>query len=166
MGEASYIPGICILRDRKNKIISLSQASYIDKVLERFTMIGVKPNVEPTASDFHISLNDCPNTVEEREHMIGSLMYEIFYTRRDIFFAMGMALAGCKAYIKNLTPIGYTDSEFQTYKDPRKLTSGSVFVLSNKAIVWRSVKETCTTDSTMEAEYVVASKIMKEVIWL
>ena len=33
LGEASYILGIQIIRDRKNKLLALSQASYSDKVL-------------------------------------------------------------------------------------------------------------------------------------
>ena len=33
LGEASYILGIQIIRDRKNKLLALYQASYIDKVL-------------------------------------------------------------------------------------------------------------------------------------
>ena len=37
-GEASYILGIQIIRDRKNKLLALSQASYINKVLARFLM--------------------------------------------------------------------------------------------------------------------------------
>ena len=31
--EASYVLGIKIYRDRKNKLLVLSQASYVDKVL-------------------------------------------------------------------------------------------------------------------------------------
>ena len=31
LGEASYILGIQIIRDRRSKILALSQASYIDK---------------------------------------------------------------------------------------------------------------------------------------
>ena len=38
LGEASYILGIQIIRTRKNKLLALSQASYIDKVLARFSM--------------------------------------------------------------------------------------------------------------------------------
>ena len=33
LGEASYILGIQIIRDRKNKLLALSKATYIDKVL-------------------------------------------------------------------------------------------------------------------------------------
>ena len=33
-------------------------------------------------------------------------------------------------------------------------------------MVWRSVKQSCIADSTMEAEYVVACEAAKEAVWL
>ena len=48
LGEASYILGIQIIRDRKNKLLALSQASYIDKVLARFSMQDSKKGQLPT----------------------------------------------------------------------------------------------------------------------
>ena len=38
MGEAKYILGIKIYRDRSRRLIGLSQCVYIDKILERFHM--------------------------------------------------------------------------------------------------------------------------------
>jgi len=38
LGEASYVIGIEIHRDRKQRILKLSQKAYIEKVLERFRM--------------------------------------------------------------------------------------------------------------------------------
>ena len=38
LGQASYVLGISIIRDRKNRLLALSQASYIDKVLAQFSM--------------------------------------------------------------------------------------------------------------------------------
>ena len=38
LGDAAYILGIQIFRDRKNRTLSLSQASYMDKVMDRFSM--------------------------------------------------------------------------------------------------------------------------------
>ena len=38
LGEASYVFGIRIFRDRKNKMLVLSQASYIEKILEKYSM--------------------------------------------------------------------------------------------------------------------------------
>ena len=54
---------------------------------------------------------------------------------------------------------GYTDSDFQSDQDSRKSTSGSVFTLGGGAVVWRSVKQYCIADSTMEVEYVVWIKL-------
>ena len=42
LGEASYILGIKLCRDCKNRILGLSQARYIDKVLEQFSMQNSK----------------------------------------------------------------------------------------------------------------------------
>ena len=67
---------------------------------------------------------------------------------------------------KDLIPIGYTDSNFQSDLDFSKFTSGCVFTLGGAAISWRSVKQYGIGDSTMEAEYVAACKATKEAVWL
>ena len=64
-----------------------------------------------------------------------------------------------------LMPVGYMDSDFQSYPNSRKLTSSLVFTLNGRAIVWRSVKQSCVSDSTIEAEYVSALEAVKEAIW-
>ena len=66
---------------------------------------------------------------------------------------------------KDLTHIGYTDSNFQLDKDWRKSTSGLVFIFGGGTIVWRSSKQSSIADSTMEAEYVVASEASKKAVW-
>ncbi|KAL8103913.1 hypothetical protein AgCh_028205 [Apium graveolens] len=65
----------------------------------------------------------------------------------------------------DLFPLGYTDSDFQSDRDKRKSTSGYVFTLGGGAVIWRSVKQKCIADSTMEAEYVAASEAAKEAVW-
>ena len=67
---------------------------------------------------------------------------------------------------ESLVPLGYTDSDFQSNKDVRKSTSGFVFTLRGGAISWKSVKQTCIVDSTVEVDYVAASEAAKEAIWL
>lgn len=42
LGEAKKILGMKIYRDRNNKKLTLSQADYIVKVLQRFSMENVK----------------------------------------------------------------------------------------------------------------------------
>ena len=57
---------------------------------------------------------------------------------------------------RNLIPIGYTNSDFQSDKDSRKSSFGLVFTFGGRAIVWRSIKQSYIIDSTMKAEYVAA----------
>ena len=45
-------------------------------------------------------------------------------------------------------------------------TSRYAFTLGGGAISWRSIKQSCIADSTMEAKYVAASEATKEAVWL
>ncbi|XP_073019296.1 secreted RxLR effector protein 161-like [Primulina eburnea] len=123
---------------------------------------------------------------------VGSLMYAMLCTRPDICYAVGIVsryqsnpgpehwiavkhilkyLRRTKGYMLvysalELAPVGYTDSDFQADRYSRKSTSGSVFTLGGGAVVWRSTKQSCTADSTIEAEYVAACEAAKEAVWL
>ena len=123
---------------------------------------------------------------------IGTLMYVMLCTRPDICYAVGIVsryqsnpgighwivvkhilkyLRRTRDYMLvyscgDLNPIGYTDSDFQSDKDSRKSTSGSIFTLGGGVVVWRSIKQSSIVDSTMEAEYIAACEEAKEFIWL
>ena len=64
-----------------------------------------------------------------------------------------------------LVPKGYTDSNFQSYKDSHRFISNFAFTFGGVVVSWKSVKQSCITNSTIEVEYVVASKVAKEAIW-
>ena len=66
--------------------------------------------------------------------------------------------------VRDLIPIRYTDFDFQSDIDSQKSISRSVFTLGGGAIVWRSIKQSCVADSTMEVEYVAACEAAKEVV--
>ena len=55
---------------------------------------------------------------------------------------------------------------FFGYPDDKKLTSGYIFMMAGGAMLWKSVKQSLTTTSTMEAEYVACYKATCEVICL
>ncbi|GJV68383.1 hypothetical protein Tco_1483892 [Tanacetum coccineum] len=42
LGEAAYILGIKIIRDRSRRLISLSQSAYLEKILKNFRMENSK----------------------------------------------------------------------------------------------------------------------------
>ena len=92
LGQASYVLGIQIIRDRKNILLALSQASYIDKVLARFSMQNSKKGQLSTRHGIILSKEQCPTTPQEEEDMrrvpyasaVGSLMYAMLCTRPDL----------------------------------------------------------------------------------
>ena len=98
MGDASYVIGIKIHRDRFRGILGLSQETYINKVLERFRMKDYTPSIAPIVKGDRFNLNQCPRNDFERQQMqnipyasvIESLMYARVCTRPDIAFAVGI----------------------------------------------------------------------------
>ena len=47
LGEASYVLGIRIYRDRSLRLLGLNQSTYINKVLKRFSMDNSKKEFIP-----------------------------------------------------------------------------------------------------------------------
>ena len=98
MGEASYVIGIKIHRDRFRGFLGLSQETYINKVFERFRMKDCSTSVAPIMKGDKLSLNQCPKNDLEKESMknilhvsaVGSLMYAKVCTRPDIAYAVGV----------------------------------------------------------------------------
>ena len=62
MGEASYVLGVKIIRDRAKRLLGLSQETYIKKMLERYHMQDSKPMATPVEKSLSLSLDMCPKT--------------------------------------------------------------------------------------------------------
>ncbi|XP_042484605.1 secreted RxLR effector protein 161-like [Macadamia integrifolia] len=98
MGLAYFVIGIEIFHDRSRRIFGLSQKTYINKVLERYSMMNCKSGVSPIIKGDKFSLNQCPKNDLERTQIkdipyssaVGSLMYAMTCTSPDISFAVGM----------------------------------------------------------------------------
>ena len=98
LGEASYVIGIEIHRDRANGTLGLSQKAYIDRVLERYNMQQCSPSVAPVVKGDVFGTFQCPKTEVEKEQMrlipyasvVGSIMYANVCTRPDIAYIAGM----------------------------------------------------------------------------
>ena len=79
-------------------MLSLSQARYIDKVLEWFSMQNSKKGLLPFRHGVPLSDNQRPKTREEVDMMrqvpyasaVGSLMYVMLCTRPDICYSIGI----------------------------------------------------------------------------
>ena len=83
LGETSCVLGIKIYRDRFKRLLSLSQSTYVQKVLKRFSMDESKKGYLPMSYGVNLSKEMCPKTHNEKESMsmilyalaIGSIMY-------------------------------------------------------------------------------------------
>ena len=96
LGEAAYILGIKIYRDRSRRLIGLSQSTYLD--LKKFYMDQSKKGFLPVLQGVRLSTAQCPTTVEDREKMsvipyastVGSIMYAMLCTRPDVNLAVSL----------------------------------------------------------------------------
>jgi hypothetical protein len=96
IGRPSMILGINIRQDGDTGSISLSQAAYIDTLLERFGLTNANPvstPLDPNVNLDHWKDNNSTSTPPERTTdgygaLIGSLMYLAISTRPDIAFAV------------------------------------------------------------------------------
>ena len=105
LGEAEYILGIKIYRDRSKRLIRLSQRTYIDKILSKFKMENSKRGFLPMQHGFSLSTTQCSSDIDEIKRMssvpyasaIGSIMYAMICTQSDVSYALSM----CGRYQSN-----------------------------------------------------------------
>ncbi|KAL0445126.1 UNVERIFIED_CONTAM: Retrovirus-related Pol polyprotein from transposon TNT 1-94 [Sesamum latifolium] len=195
MGEASYILGIKIYRDRSRRLLGFTQSSYIEKILKRFKMEQSKRGLLPMRNGTKLSKKQSPKTDEELKRMsnipyasvVRSIQYVVQCTRPDVAYALRYqacigeahwgAVKSILKYLKRTKDMfliygggelileGYSDASFQS-DDDAKSQSGFVFKLNGGVVAWKSSKQDTTADSTTEAEYITASEAAKEAVWM
>nr|GFB47691.1 retrotransposon protein, putative, Ty1-copia subclass [Tanacetum cinerariifolium] len=98
LGEAAYILGIKIYRDRSRRLIGLCQSAYIEKILKRYHMENSKHGSIPMQDKLKLSKSQGASTPAELKRMqnvpyasaVGSIMYAVRYTRPDVAFAQNI----------------------------------------------------------------------------
>ena len=71
LGAAKKILGMEICRDRKSERLWLSQKTYVQKVIENFSISKAKVMSTPLANHFKLSTNHCPSTKRDWLNRIG-----------------------------------------------------------------------------------------------
>jgi hypothetical protein len=95
-GPLHWFLGIKVTCDREARTISLSQSSYINSILARFSLSNAHSYKIPMTPSVTLSKRDAPSNASEASHMhkvpyreaIGSLMYASVATCPDITFAV------------------------------------------------------------------------------
>ncbi|GJY83065.1 putative RNA-directed DNA polymerase [Tanacetum coccineum] len=98
LGEAAFILGIKIYRDRSKRLIGLSQNAYMDKILKRYKMDNSKRGHIPMQERLDLNKSQGAQTPKELNRMknvpyasaVGSIMYAVRCTRPDVAFAQNI----------------------------------------------------------------------------
>nr|GEU87497.1 hypothetical protein [Tanacetum cinerariifolium] len=178
LGEAAYILGIKIYRDRSKRTI-------------------------PMQEKLKLSKSQGASTFTEKQHMqnipyasaVGSIMYAVRCTRLDVAFAQNMtsrfqqnpgeehwtAVKNILKYLRNtkdmflvyggnmereLRVSCYTDAGYLMDADNLKSQTGYVFILNGGAVDWKSTKQSIFATLSTYAKYIVAFDASNEVVWI
>jgi len=101
LGELRTFLGLEISRERKHRLLTLSQGKYIEKILQRHGMQDARPSMTPldanTRLHSHTQSNQDQHSSEGKEvnlelyqSAVGSLMYAMLGSRPDIAYAVGL----------------------------------------------------------------------------
>ncbi|GKA73518.1 hypothetical protein Tco_0779820 [Tanacetum coccineum] len=98
LGEAAFVLGIKIYRDRTKRLIGLSQSAYMDKILKWFKMDNSKHGNIHMRERLDLNKTQDASTPKEVKRMqnvpyasaVGSIMYVVRCTRLDVVFAQNI----------------------------------------------------------------------------
>ncbi|GKD68578.1 retrotransposon protein, putative, ty1-copia subclass [Tanacetum coccineum] len=176
LGEAAYILGIKIIRDRSKRLIALSQSAYLEKILKKFRMENSKKGYTPMMEkpDYRKSQGvKTPTEVQRMQRVpyasaIGSIMYAVRCTRPDVAFAQNL----CSRFQRNPGEIHWT--AVKTILKYLRNTKDMVLVYGAKPedelkvsfVDWKSAKQSTTAMSSIEVKYIAAAKASIEAVWM
>jgi Reverse transcriptase (RNA-dependent DNA polymerase) len=191
LGQLRYFLGIEIARGAER--IVLSQRKYVLDLLAETGMLGCRLAVAPIDQKLKLSAEAGEPVDRERyQRLVGRLIY-LSHTRPDISFAVSVvsrymhdpreghmdAVYQILRYLKNapgtglifrknghLSIEGYCDSDWASYADDRKSTSGYCMFVGGNLVSWKSKKQTVVARSTAEAEYMAMALGVAEMLWL
>ncbi|GKC53211.1 hypothetical protein Tco_1075956 [Tanacetum coccineum] len=148
LGEAAFILGIKIYRDRSKRLIGLSQSAYMDKVLKRFRMDTSKRGYIPMQERLDLNKTHGASTPEEVKRMqnvpyasaVGSIMYAVRCTRPDVVFEQNLT----NHFQQNLgEPHKTAVKTILKYLRNTK----NIFLVYGGAVDWKSSKQSTTAMS-------------------
>nr|GEW48438.1 hypothetical protein [Tanacetum cinerariifolium] len=162
LGEAAFILGIKIYRDRTKRLIILIQSAYMDKILKRFKMDNSKCGNIPMQERFDLNKTQGASTPEEnpRKPHWTAVKTILKYLRntKDMFLIYGgnpRAKLRVDCYVR-----------FEIDRDDIKSQTIYVFILNGGTLDCKRSKRSTTAMSAIEAEYVAASEAAMKFVWI
>lgn len=195
LGELRCYAGCQFLRDREHGLLTISQKTFSDALVEKFGMISERR--VPFGVGVKLDEFDEDEMTENwpfRE-LVGSLMWLATSTRPDISNAVRAVARYCSApkalhwrtalgilaYVKGTSGYGVTfqrgtvnglalqvfaDADYGSKATDRRSVSGGLIMCGGACVSWFSRTQKCVTLSTTEAEYVAMGEAVKELLFL
>nr|GEV69492.1 hypothetical protein [Tanacetum cinerariifolium] len=139
LGEAAYIIGIKIYRDKSKRLIGLCQSAYIEKILKRYFMKNSRPETIPMQEKLKLSKSQGAST-PTKKHRMQNVLYasnpgELHWTT-----------------IKNILKYLHNTKD--------------LFLVYGGVVDWKSTKQIIFATSSTDAEYIATFDASKEVVWV
>ncbi|XP_028113433.1 uncharacterized protein LOC114311478 [Camellia sinensis] len=192
MGLLNHFLGIEIYQVEDG--VFVSQKKYAENILMKFSASGYKSMATPLVVNEKLIKEDGEKKVDGSlyRNLVGNLLYLITIKPNIMYAAsllsrfmnnpsqnhLGAAeqvlryIQGTTSYgIKyckdsNLKLLGFCDSDWGGCTVDTKSTSGYAFSLGSRVSSWASKKQQSVVQSSIEAEYVLASLATFQAIWL
>lgn len=193
LGEAKYVLGISITRNRREKTLVIDQEHYIKDLLQEHNLEDSR--IVTTPAEGYVSLianqpGDLAADVQAYQRLLGKLNWLVRACRPDIAFVVqnlsryshdpgNRHMGGAQRLLRYLSGTrkygirysgqqglaGHTDSDFAADQS-RKSTMGYIFLLAGGAVTWSSKIQRSVSTSTAEAEYHALAYAGKEAAWI
>jgi hypothetical protein len=183
MGEFQFFLRLQIKQSKEGTFVH--QAKYTKDIVRKFKMEDSKAMATPMSTTTALDADEEGEHVDQKEYrsMIGSLLY-LTATRSDIQFSVCLcarfqaspntshrqAVKRIFTYLRHtpnfgiwysasssLALHGFLDADFAGCQLDRKSTSGTCQLLGSSLVSWSYRKQSSVSQSTIEAEYVVAA---------
>ncbi|GKC31858.1 retrovirus-related pol polyprotein from transposon TNT 1-94 [Tanacetum coccineum] len=190
MGQMSFFLGLQISQSPGG--IFLNQAKYANEILKKFGLDKCDPVDTPMMERSKLDEDHSGFPVDQTRYrsMIGSLMY-LTASRPDLVFAVCMcaryqskptkkhleAVKRVFRYLQGTINMGlwypkdtamaltaYAYADHAGCQDTRRSTSGCAQFLGDKLVSWSSKKQTSTSISSTEAEYIAISGCCAQIL--
>ncbi|GJT96446.1 retrovirus-related pol polyprotein from transposon TNT 1-94 [Tanacetum coccineum] len=174
--------------------IFINQSKYANEILKKFDLHKSDPVDTPMVERTKLDedLSGIPVDQTQYRSMIGSLMY-LTTNRPDFVFTVCMyaryqskptkkhleAVKRVFWYLQGSINMGlwypkdtamaltaYADADHAGCQDTRRSTSGGAQFLGDKLVSWSSKKQTSTSISSTEAEYIAMSGCCAQILWM
>ena len=191
LGKSTYYLGIEVLQHEGG--IILCQGRYAQKILEEAGMDDCNASQTPMEQNLNMSKGLEEKRINEKKNRgsIGCLRY-LLHTHPDFSFVVGIlsrymqepreshgaVLKGLLRYLRGTMSyglsyehstggslVGYSDSSQNADEDDGR-TTGHVFYFEKFPITWCSAKQEIVALSSCEAEFMAATEVAKQAIWL